>query len=781
MLRDLRYAVRLLLRSPGFTLAAIGSLAFGIACNTTLFTVVNSIFLRPLPYERVNELVEIDNTRRATPINEFRKAQSFAGVGAFIARGFSVAGADGIRNVFGFRVTSNLFSMLGVQPALGRIFAEGEEEKPVAMLGYEYWRRISGDPAIVGSALKIGDDSFTIVGVLPPDFALFVRDGSIFIPYRVTEGRTLARLNPGVTSQQAEAEVASILAALPRETGPNRVRRAMVTPLTRAFRPNDGTTLLFLQVAVGLVLLITCVNVANLLLVRSSARRREFAIRAAIGAGRAQVARQLLIESALLASAGGGVGLLLAGWSVNLLGSLLPGNISRVLRGADALTIDHRVLLFTLAAIVLTALLCGFIPLRTALHFDVMKTLRDASRGSGGGRQRIGAVLVATEIALAVMLCVSAGLTLKSLAGLQNQYLGFTPDHVLRAAVDFSPVRYAQPQQRVAVFGELEKRLAALPGVEIVGLIAPQFFPFGGPAVRGALFEIQGRPAPEPAGDQRGEVYFAGADYFRSVRIPLISGRTFYESDTLTSLPVAVLSRTVAERHFGRENPVGRQIRVDLSRPDSPWLTVIGVVGDVRNPLAPREQPTIYRPFAQAPGSGAVLFIRTSGDPLSIANAVQRELRAVDPTAPEFRVASLEKSVFDYVSPQRFSASIFGFFAVLGLLLAGFGVYGVMRFWVTSRVPEIGVRLAIGAQRSDVLGLILGRAVRTALIGLLAGIAGAIALQRVMANLLYGVSPTDPMVLASVALVMAIAAVVAALGPAIWASRVDPMDALRHE
>jgi predicted permease len=430
---------------------------------------------------------------------------------------------------------------------------------------------------------------------------------------------------------------------------------------------------------------------------------------------------------------------------------------------------------------VLTALLCGCIPLRTALHFDVMTTLRDASRGSGGGRQRLGAVLVTAEIALAVMLCVSAGLTLKSLAGLQNQYLGFSADHVLRAAVDFSPVRYAQPQQRVAIFGELEKRLAALPGVEMVGVLAPQFFPFGGPAVRGALFEIQGRPAPDPAGDQRGEVYFAGTDYFRSVRIPLLKGRIFTAADTLAAMPVAILSRSVAERHWGKDDPVGRQIRVDLGRADSPWLTVVGVVGDVRNPLAPREQPTIYRPFIQAPTSGAVLFLRTSGDPLSIATAVQHELRAVDPTAPEFRVADLEKSVFEYISPQRFSASIFGFFAVLGLLLAGFGVYGVMRFWVTSRVPEIGVRLAIGAQRGDVLGLILGRAVRTALIGLLAGLAGAIALQRVMANLLYGVSATDPIVLASVALVMAIAAVAAALGPAIWASGVDPVEALRHE
>ena len=389
----------------------------------------------------------------------------------------------------------------------------------------------------------------------------------------------------------------------------------------------------------------------------------------------------------------------------------------------------------------------------------------------------MGAVLVATEIALAVMLCVGAGLTLKSLAGLQTQFLGFSADHVLRGAVDFAPARYPQPRQRVAIFADLEKRLAALPGVETVGVFAPQFFPFGGPAVRGAPFEIQGRTGSE----SRAEVYFASVDYFKSVRIPLIKGRTFTPADTLDSTPVVILARSVAERYWGTDDPIGRQIRVDLARSDSPWLTIVGVVGDVRNPLALRDQPTVYRPFAQAPSIGGVFFVRTTPDPLSLVTAVQREVRAVDPTAPEFRVAGLERSVYDYVSPQRFSASILGFFAVLGLLLAGFGVYGVMRFWVTSRVPEIGVRLAIGAQRGDVLGLILGRALRTALIGLLAGLVGAIALQRVMANLLYGVSPTDPIVLASVAIVMAIAAGAAALGPAIWASRVDPVEALRHE
>jgi putative ABC transport system permease protein len=287
--------------------------------------------------------------------------------------------------------------------------------------------------------------------------------------------------------------------------------------------------------------------------------------------------------------------------------------------------------------------------------------------------------------------------------------------------------------------------------------------------VRGAPFEIQGRIPSDP----RAEVYFAGSDYFRSVRIPLLKGRVFAGADKLDSTPVAILSRSVAERYWGTDDPIGRQIRVDLSRNDSPWLTIVGVVGDVRNPLALRDQPTIYRPFAQVPSTGGVFFIRTTSDSLSMA-AIQGELRAVDPTAPELRVESLEKGVHNYVSPQRFTTSIFGFFAALGLLLAGFGVYGVMRFWVS-------VRLAIGAQKADVMRLILGRAARTALLGLLTGLAGAIALQRVMAGVLYGVSPTDPIVLAAVALVMGVAALAAALGPAIWASRVDPIEALRHE
>ncbi len=329
----------------------------------------------------------------------------------------------------------------------------------------------------------------------------------------------------------------------------------------------------------------------------------------------------------------------------------------------------------------------------------------------------------------------------------------------------------------MAAYAEMVGRLEALPGVETAGVIAPQFFPFGGPRVRGSVFEIQGRPGAEP----RAEVYVANPGYFRSVRIPLLRGRLFTDADAHAAAPVALISEVVARRYWGQEDPIGSLIRLDLSRADSPWVSIVGVVGDVRNPVGADVQPTAYRPWAQSPGTSGVLMIRTRTDPMALAGTVRRELRSVDPTAPEVRVASLEKAVSSYISPQRFTASALGIFAGLGLLLAAVGVYGVMRYWVGARIPEIGLRVALGAQRADVLRLVLGRAARVTAIGVGLGIVGGLALQRLMESQLYGVSPADPAVFAGVSLLMAAVALVAAFAPARWAARIDPLVALRHE
>ncbi len=781
ILRDLRFALRLLAKSPGFTAVAVGSLALGIAVNTSLFTVVNALLLRPLPYGRPDDLVEISLPRRTIPMDELRQARSFESVGAYSPANFPVAGDEGTKLVFGCRVSAGMFSLLDVQPALGRVFTANEEDQPVVLLSHEYWQRLSGDPNIIGKTIRMGEQDRTVVGVLPADFTLFFRDGHLWIPQRLTQGRLLARLRPGVSRDQADAETAAILAGLPPEPGPSgqpsRGPRSRVTPLAIAFLPNDAPTVLILQAAVGMVLLITCANVANLLLVRAAGRRREFAIRTAIGAGRWQVARQLMAESVLLAAFGGAAGLLLAHWSVSFLRVELPVNLARILRGAEGLSIDARVIAFTAGATLLTALLFGMAPVLGALRFDVMRCLRDSARGTVGGRQRLGSLLAAAEIALALMLVTGAGLLLKSLDGLEKQDLGFRSDRVLRAYFELPGTRYPLAEHRLTVFADILRQVQALPGVESAGLLAPQFFPFGGPRVTGAPLEIESQAGVEA----RGETYVASPDYFRVVRIPLIRGRLFADTDTPTSTPVAVIADVVAKRYWPQGDPIGRRIRPQPAVAGNPWVTIVGVVGDTRNPIGRGPQPTVYRPWTQNPYQGGVVLIRASGDPAALTPEVRRVLRGFDPGAPEFRIANLETAVHDYIRPQRFNTSLFGFFAAMGLFLAGLGVYGVKRHRVSTRIPEIGVRLALGASRGAVLGMVLGWAARTAAIGAVAGLAGALALQRVIASELYGVSPTDPIVFSAVALLIAVIALAAAFLPARWAAKVDPLVALRHE
>lgn len=770
----LRHGSRILKSQPGFTLLVVLALGLGIGANCALFTVVNSLLLRPLPYRNVDELVEIALPQRRPPIEVFQQSQSFSGVAMFVPWGHNVMGPQGPVNTYGFFVSPNLFSVLGVDAVVGRVFTR-DERQAVVMLGYDYWRRTSGDPQIVGQALTISGEPHTVVGVLPAGFSLSVRDGNLFVPGSRPDGRVVGRLKAGVTAEQAQAEVAGILRSVDPQSAAS-AERARVTPLSEALRNSDATTVLLLQATVAMVLLITCANVGNLLLVRAGARRKEIAIRTAIGASRARLFSQLMTESALLAVMGAAVGLLLASWSLDWLETQLPANLGRRLRGPEGLSIDATVLAFTAGMSVLATCLFGLMPAITSLRTDVMSVLRDAA-GSGMRRQRFGQALLAGEVALALMLLIGAGLTLKSLVGLRSADLGFSADHVLRAMFELQRPRFTTPELRFAAFTEIIERVERLPGVEDVGAIAPQLFPFGGPAVRGAPFTIQGR-SEESA---HAEVYVANPDYFRAIRLPLLKGRLFTEQDTAGSTPVALISQVVAARYWGDRDPVGSVIRLQSEDPASPWVTVVGVVGDVRNPVGRSAQPTAYRPYAQSLSAAPVLMIRTTGDPMTIVETVRREIRVVDPQGAEIRVADLQRAVRNYVSPQQFTTTIVGFFAAVGLLLAAVGVYGVTRNWVGARTFEIGVRMALGAQAADVLHMVLAAAARTAMLGVALGIGGALALQRVIANQLFGVSPTDPMVFIGVTAFMSCVVLAAALLPARWATRVNPLLALRRE
>jgi putative ABC transport system permease protein len=682
-------------------------------------------------------------------IEDLQRARSIESAGAFEPWNYAVTGVDGVRMQYTLRVTADLIPLLGIRPARGRALTRSDFGANAVLLGHEYWRSLGARPDIAGQTLILNGEPYTIIGVLPADFFLGVRDARLVVPNLRAGERTIARLQPGVTMAQAQAEIASLSPA----------GRAELIPLARALRSSDSRPVLLLLATSALVLLITCANLANLQLVRGLARRREFAIRTALGASRARLIRQLAGESAALAAAGAALGLALTRALHDVILALLPANIGRRLSGADPLALDARVLAFTAGVGAVTVLLFGLLPAVSSLR----------SQCATRDRRRFGQALVTGEMALALMLLAGAGLTFKSLTRLETQHLGFRPEGVLRAMADFSAAKYH----------EIERHLRGLAGVAEVGMVAPQAFPFGGPRVRGARFEIFGNPAMEA----RAEVYAANPAYLEAIRLPLLRGRWFTAADTASSPPVAVLSETVARRYWGHEECIGRRVRLHADRPDSVWATVVGVVGDVKNPIAEHWQPTAYRPLAQTPSRGATLLIRASvADPLLLAPAVRRELRTIDPTAPELRiVARLDDAVRDYVSPQRFTTALLAVFAAVGLALAAAGVYGVMRYWVASRTGEIGLRMALGAQRSDVLRLVLLRAAAAAACGVAVGLAGALALRRVMAAQLVSVSAADPLVLSAVAAVIFAVALLAAWAPARRASRIDPAEALRAE
>ena len=760
-------SLRVFQRQPGFAAAVVVALALCTGANSALFTVVNALLLRPLPFPHSEQLVEVSIPERRAQLEDFERARSIESAGAFEPWNFAVTGADGVRMAYSIRVTPDLIPLLQIRPALGHALTRADFGSNVLMIGYEYWKTLGARPDIVGQSLILDGDRYSIAGVLPADFFLAVRDAKLIVPNLRTTGRTIARLHPGVTPGQAQTEIASLVPG----------GRAQVRRLASAFQSDDFHPFLLLQATAGFLLLMTCANLANLQLARGLARRREFAIRTAIGASRARLVVQLTGESAMLAGAGAALGLLFTRALHDVILAILPAHIIRRLSGADALTLDARVVAFTGGVGLITILLFGLLPALSSLRFDVMARLRDAARGSTGERRRIRQALVTVEVALALMLLAGAGLTFKNLTRLESQYLGFRPKGVLRAMTDFSATRYGRPEQKAALFREVERRISNIPGVAVVGILAPQAFPFGGPRVRGSRFEIFGKPEVEA----RAEVYTANPAYLDSIRLPLLRGRWFTDADNALNQPVAVLSETVAHRYWGEDECLGQRVRLNADRADSVWATVVGVVGDVKNPTTDHWQATGYRPFAQTPSSGAVLLIRASvADPLSLAPPVRRELHATDPTAPQFRiVATLDAAVRDYVSPARFTTTLLAVFAAIGLALAAAGVYGVMRYWVASRTVEIGIRAALGAQRSNVLWLVLGRAATAAGAGTAGGLAGAIALRKVIATQLVGVSGADPVVLGSVAAVIFAVALLAAWAPARRASRIDPAEILR--
>jgi len=801
-LHDLRYGLRLLGRTPGFTAVAVLALALGIGANTAIFSVVNAVLLRPLPYQDPDRLTMIFGTDLRHHITEDvisypayldwkAQASSFEQMEAWGGWSFNLAG-ERPEHIWGLRVTPGLFSMFGVAPAMGRGFLPEEQQagrNHVIVLSHALWkRRFSGDPGILGRQINLTADtdteSYTVVGVMPAGFEYTGPLDEAWVPLVPDPNRghgfmrAVGKLKPGVSLARAQAEMNTISAALekayPRE---QKGYGANVVPLHRQMVGDIRSSLLVLLGAVAFVLLIACANVASLLLARATARQREMAIRFSLGAGRLRLIRQFLTESVLLAILGGTAGLLLATWGIaGLVGLLARTDIP--VYGLEQIRIDPAVLGFTLLVSVVTGMVFGIAPALEASRGDVNEALKEGGRTTtaGGSRARLRKLLVISEVAISLVLLIGAGLLMKSFVLLERVPPGFRPEKLLTMNVQLPRSRYPEPRMQAAFLDQALARIAALPAVRSAGSV--NALPMSG-SQDALSFEIQNDAAtlaePRHAGDRS-----VNADYFRTMGMRIIKGRAFTGRDNAAAPKVAIVNESMAKRFWPNQDPIGKRISTDYQPPV--WREIVGVVEDVRHSGYDSDPaPEMYFPYSQHSQSSIDLVVRTETDPLSLANAVERAIWAVDKDQPVTRIKTMERMMADSVAPRRLTVVLIGIFASLALVLATAGIYGVISYTVSQRTHEIGVRMAMGARSVDVLKLVVGQGLRLVAIGVAAGLAGSFVLTRVLARFLFGVTPTDPLTFAAVSVLLVTVALLASYIPARRAAQVDPVNALRYE
>ena len=809
LLRDIRYGVRSLLKRPGFTAIAVITLALGIGANTAIFSVVNGVLLRPLPYVEAERLIVPWGTRvnmqartnvsypdlvdwqAQTKTLEYIAAYNSAG--ALLREGDTEA-----ELISGAAVSADLFQLLKVAPVLGHPFTRTDDQPNaprVIVLGYELWRgRFNSDPNIIGRQIRLGSSSATVLGVLPEGFRFPAQatKTEFLMPLAPTLGdrtqrrnsyslRVVARLKPGVTAVTAVSEMRAIGTQLEQQYPDEGFRLgARFISLHEAVTWGSRTPLLVLLGAVGFVLLIACANVANLLLARAATRHKEMAIRVALGAGRRRVVRQLLTESLLLSLFGGVLGLLVAWWGLHFLLAESSLNIPRL----TDVGLDTTVLAFTAVVSVLTGVIFGLAPAVQASRADLQDPLKEGGRSTWGVvPNRVRALLVVMEVALSLVLLVGAGLLGKSFLLLSEVRPGFEPEHVLSTDLSLSRVKYPQPEQQQAGFAEIIRRAAAIPGVEAAAVIYP--LPLGGDSNSGT-FLIAGRPAVRPEDKPTSSHRAISPDYFRALNIPLSRGRPFDEHDTQQAPPVLIVNETFARRYFAGTDALGQRIIIEGERGDNsvpPPREIVGIVGDVRHQSLDTESgPEYYVPYTQAPQAFMSLVVRSSADnPGSLATSIRQIIKQLDKDQYVAAIEPMTKLVAESVARRRFNMMLTGLFAGMALLLASVGIFGVLNYTVAQRTPEIGLRVALGAQTRDVLRLVLGQGVRLILFGLAVGLAASFALTRVLRGMLYGVTPTDPLTFVAVSFLLASVALLACYIPARRATRVDPMVALRYE
>jgi predicted permease len=807
-IHDLRHGFRALRRAPGFSVGAILILGVGIAANTTMFSTVNAILLQPLAYKDADALVTVlhDGTSPVAPANFLdwrRQSRAFEAMGAAQAWSPNLGTADRTERVRGMRMTSDVLPLLGVPPLLGRTFTT-QEDLPgydhTVVIGYGFWQRVfSGDTNVLGRPLLLDGEPYTVVGVMPRTFAFapfWVTDAEIFAPLPLADRqadragsslRVFARLAPHVSLAQAQADITGVTARL-EQAYPGTNRGVTVTSLKERSVGSTRLALVVLLVAVGFVLLIACANVAHLLLARAAARRREVAVRLALGATRGQIIRQFLVESLMLAGVSGAAGLLLAQWGVRTLARFTPANLPRV----QEITIDARVLAFALGLSLVTGLLFGLLPALYAARPAVGEALNSAGRGNTSHRRQSLArdLLIASEFALALVLLAGAGLMVRSLAALQAIDAGFKPDHVLALEVSVQGSPDAEPGRRAAFFQQALERTRALPGVQAASGI--NHLPLAGD-IWGLSFAIDGRPRPKPGDAPRAAYRVVLPGYFETMRLPLLRGRDVTPRDAAGAERVVIINDFMARKHWPGEDAIGKRISIDdLDEHHQPvWHTIVGVTKNaMQRTWGGDQSEEVYLPYLQnrdylTRGGGAftyfTLVLRTDGDPAALASAARSAIWSIDKAVAIANVVTMEAAVDKQLATPRFQLSLLGGFALVALLLAAAGIYGVMSYAIAGRTKEIGLRMTLGAQRGDVLRMVLGQAMRRVALGAAAGLAGALLLTRLMSNLLYGVRPTDPLTFGIVTLVLVFAALLASYLPARRATRINPVIALRQE
>jgi putative ABC transport system permease protein len=804
--QDLKYGLRMLAKDPGFTAVAVIALALGIGANTVIFSSVNAMLLHPFAFKHLDRIVAVwetvpkqnENRIKAAPAN-FRdwkeQSKGFDMLAAVHGWSVNLTGAAVAERVEGYQVTAGFFPLLGMPPMLGRAITEGDYQPghtSVVVLSYGFWQRhLGGDPGIVGKGLHLNGQEFTVIGIMPADFEYPV-GGEAWAPLDLgaTENadraahylQVIGRLKPGTTMAQAQADLETIAAHLAQQyPQTNAGHGVRVVSLVEDLTTGSRQFLLVLMGAAVFVLLLACANVANLQLARATARQKELAVRLALGASRWQITRQLLLESVVLALLGGFVGVLLAGWGSELTQRTIPPFILEHIPGIKHMKIDSGVLVFSLVVTLLTGILAGLAPALHVSNPDPNEALKEGVRGGSAspGRQRLRALLVVTEVALALVLLVGAGLMVKGFGTLLNRYPGFDRSNVLTFRIALAESK-ARDKARVRDFyAQVIEKLQALPGVDSAAALTS--LPSGWGWNR-TEYTAEGQPPAAP-GEMRVAVWQSiTPGFFRALRIPLLEGRLLTAQDGPDAPLVIVISQSMAHRIWGSQDAIGKRIKSGRAESSEPWQTVVGVVGDIaQSPFDPVPEPTAYFPFAQLPLASSALVMRTSGDPVALAAAARAQVRSVDTDQPPYDMRTLAQIISDNVSGVEYSARMMFVFGVVALVLSASGIYALMTYSVTQRTHEIGVRMALGAQRGDVLRLVLGYAIKLAIIGLAIGVPVALALTRALSSVLFGVVRIDTPVFALFTLLLALVAALAAYIPARWATQVDPLVALRYE